>query len=234
MSTQGDPERLAEAKPRSQLGEVFASASRELPSADQLARLAAQLGPVLDGAPGAPPAPSGASTLVKLGVATAALSLLVGVGLTLGRPSRPASVSVTTAPTATGPSVTAPTSVALPAPSAPASPSRPAEPATQAEPSASAPSSKSSQAPNKPASEAALLEQARRALSSSPNYALQLANQHRARFPNGVLSQEREVIAIEALRRLHRVSDADQRAGAFSKAFPGSAHQRMVDEVAPK
>jgi hypothetical protein len=89
-------------------------------------------------------------------------------------------------------------------------------------------------APGKAPSEAALLEQARRALNTSPSYALQLANLHRTRFPNGVLSQEREVIAIEALRRLHRASDADQRATGFSKAFPGSAHQRMVDEAVPK
>jgi hypothetical protein len=83
-------------------------------------------------------------------------------------------------------------------------------------------------------SEGTLLEQARRVLNSSPSSALALANQHRARFPNGVLTQEREVIAIEALRRMHRNSEADQRAAGFSKSFPGSAHQRMVDDPNPK
>ncbi|MEI9940974.1 MAG: hypothetical protein WDO69_27470 [Pseudomonadota bacterium] len=86
----------------------------------------------------------------------------------------------------------------------------------------------------KPQSEAGLLEQARRALNGSPSTALRLANQHTARFPHGALTQEREVIAIEALRRLHRTSEADLRAAAFARAYPGSAHQRMVTEPTPK
>jgi len=233
MSMPDDPERLADVRPRSQLGDVFASAARDLPSDAQLAELAAKLGPVLDGPEGTSPKPSNASTLVKLGVGTGALALLVAVGLTLGRSSQPAPVPGTVPKSATAP-------VAVePAPAASASlPPQPSaqtpEPPSKAESAAGASSSKAAPVQNKPASEAALLEQARRALNGSPSYALQLANQHRARFPNGVLSQEREVIAIEALRRLHRTSDADQRAGAFSKAFPGSAHQRMVDEAVPK
>jgi hypothetical protein len=83
-------------------------------------------------------------------------------------------------------------------------------------------------------SEPVLLEQARRALASSPATALALTNQHAARFPHGVLAQEREVIAIEALRRLGRSAEADRRAAAFAQAFPGSAHQRMVEDASPK
>ncbi|HYQ31564.1 MAG TPA: hypothetical protein VER04_30245 [Polyangiaceae bacterium] len=242
MSQADDPARLADApaSSRSPLGELLASASRDVPSEEQLARLAAQLGPVLDGAPGAPPATPGPSTLVKLAIATGTVALLVGAGLSLRRSAHQAPALPAVTPSA-------PTSAAAPLPARPVSDvAAPPAPALQPAPSADdasstrtidkpgAESSKSPASPSKAPNEAALLEQARRALSSSPSYALQLANQHRARFPNGVLTQEREVIAIEALRRMHRNADADQRAAGFSKAFPGSAHQRMVDEVVPK
>jgi hypothetical protein len=48
------------------------------------------------------------------------------------------------------------------------------------------------------------------------------------------LAQEREVIAIEALRRLNRSAEADRRAAAFAKAFPGSVHQRAVEDASAK
>jgi hypothetical protein len=77
--------------------------------------------------------------------------------------------------------------------------------------------------------EAELLERARRSLSGSPNQALALTRLHQARFPKGALKQEREVIAIEALRRLGRANDAEQRAGTFEKQYPDSAHRRAVE-----
>jgi hypothetical protein len=45
------------------------------------------------------------------------------------------------------------------------------------------------------------------------------------------LVQEREVIAIKALRQLGRNSEADGRAAAFAKAFPGSAFQRKLQPI---
>jgi hypothetical protein len=235
VSMPDDPERLADAGAGSPLAELFTSASRDLPSEQQLGQLAAKLSPVLDAAPAATSAASGTSILVKLGVATGALALLIGAGLSLRRASHPAPGSPTVTPSAVA---KAAATTLAPAPVAPAA-SAAADPAPddvsppRAPDNGAAASSKPASAPSKPLGEAALLEQARRALNGSPSSALQLANQHRARFPNGVLTQEREVIAIEALRRLHRSSEAEQRAGGFSKAFPGSAHQRMVDE-APK
>jgi len=238
MSMSDDPERLADASSNSPMAELFASAARDLPSEQQLSRLAAQLGPLWDGPPLSPPAPSGTPALLKLGVAAGALALLVGGALTLrgGSPALPVSPAITKTAAApvpvTAPAVEPLAPVSAPAPEVPSAASAASAPARAADaPSAN---SKSPAVQNKTLSEAALLEQARRALNSSPSYALTLANQHRARFPNGVLTQEREVIAIEALRRLHRESDANQRATGFSKAFPGSAHQRMVDETAPK
>jgi hypothetical protein len=72
------------------------------------------------------------------------------------------------------------------------------------------------------------LEQARAALKGDPARALARANEHRRRFPGGVLVQEREVIAIQALRHLGRDTEANQRASAFQKAFPGSAFERKL------
>lgn len=235
MSTPEDPERFADGTPRSALGELFASATRDLPSDEQITRLAAQLGPILDAPPSPPKSSTGISGLVKLGVVAGAVAALVGGGLAVSHRSHPATVPPTAAPKATPPSAV---SEALPTPPPSAPPEPPSansdEGPSHAPDQASSASSKPAIAPAKALTEAALLEQARRALNTSPSYALQLANQHRARFPNGVLSQEREVIAIDALRRLHRGGEAEQRASGFSKAFPGSAHQRMVDEAAPK
>jgi hypothetical protein len=75
-----------------------------------------------------------------------------------------------------------------------------------------------------PETEFSLLEQAQRALRSDPQRALDLADRDARRFPSGALSQEREVIAIEALVQLGRADEARARASRFFQAFPGSAH----------
>jgi hypothetical protein len=84
--------------------------------------------------------------------------------------------------------------------------------------------------PFRPAeTEAEFLERARGALGQSPSAALSLANQHRARYPSGVLAEEREVIAIEALKRLGRSAEAERRVEAFSRRYPGSAYRKKLD-----
>jgi hypothetical protein len=75
------------------------------------------------------------------------------------------------------------------------------------------------------ARETALLEQARAALQSRPSEALALTRRHQARFPQGALAQEREVIAIEALERLGRKAAANARAAEFERRYRGSVHQ---------
>jgi hypothetical protein len=79
--------------------------------------------------------------------------------------------------------------------------------------------------------EAALLERAREAIASDPKRALALTREHARRFPKGVLIQEREVIAIDALKRLGKGSEADSRADQFKKTYPGSAHQHGLDSA---
>ena len=102
----------------------------------------------------------------------------------------------------------------------------------KAEPKASA--ARSSHGVARPAgSEAELLESARNALATSPARAFSLAEQHRTLFPGGVLAQEREVIAIEALKRLGRTDEATRRAADFARRYPGSAYRKKLDSGSP-
>jgi hypothetical protein len=80
-------------------------------------------------------------------------------------------------------------------------------------------------------SESDLLGRAQAALRADANRALSLAAEHRRKFPNGVLVQEREVLSIEALERLGRHKEAVSRAEGFLRSFPGSAHRSKVNAV---
>jgi hypothetical protein len=86
-----------------------------------------------------------------------------------------------------------------------------------------------SNSPN--ASELMLLERAADVLRANPAAALALAEEHAARFASGDLTQEREVIAIEALVRLNRRDEARDRASRFLAAFPSSAHRLRVQAL---
>ncbi|HLV22252.1 MAG TPA: hypothetical protein VKZ49_15270 [Polyangiaceae bacterium] len=140
-----------------------------------------------------------------------------------------------------------PASAPVSAPMAPA-PVPPAEPAVSPEPAlapevapevapqpTAAVEERSKPAPRttplRPGTEAQLLQSAQGALKSDPARALALTQEHRRRFPGGTLSQEREVIAIEALSRLGRTQEAGKRAEDFRRAHPGSVHQRKVQSA---
>ena len=77
-------------------------------------------------------------------------------------------------------------------------------------------------------SELGLLTRARGLVGVSPEAALRVVAEHRARFPHGVFEQEREVLAIEALAKLGRTAEARARASEFTVAFPASAHARRI------
>jgi hypothetical protein len=66
------------------------------------------------------------------------------------------------------------------------------------------------------AEEAALLERARVALGGNAADALAVTEAHAAQFPNGKLAMERELLAIEALRRLGRTAEARARGEALA------------------
>jgi hypothetical protein len=61
-----------------------------------------------------------------------------------------------------------------------------------------------------------------------PTRALELLDQARAGFPNGVLGQEREALTIEALWSAGRTSEASARGEAFLTRFPGSPYAGRV------
>jgi hypothetical protein len=97
--------------------------------------------------------------------------------------------------------------------------------------SVTSPPSMPSQPAPAQATELELLDQAERALHAQPAVALELADRHARRFPAGGYAQEREMIAIQALVRLGRSSDASARAERFRRSFPGSAYERRLDAL---
>ena len=234
MTDPDDPSRLSDATGPAGLRDVLRSAQADVGTDAQLARLAQRLGPILG--PPVPVTPAAASATglsgaAKLGLAGLAL-IAAGGGAWLVSASHPAGPPPAPSPThALAPpaaDVTPPVISATPAPAAPASE------AVVADPSPPTAASVPAKLPAKPTplaqpSEAELLEQARAAMKVDPARALQRANEHAAHFPRGVLVQEREVIAIQALRKLGRNAEADRRAQVFAKAFPGSAFARKLN-----
>lgn len=209
----------------SELGRLVASARADAPTTAALERMAAGL-PV-----GPPPAaPSGGA---GLGVA-AKLAIAVGISLGLGaggyaifggEEAPSAAPRFDEAPERAEPTeeprVVAPGASALPAEAQSAEPEPVPEPPQKAS-KAAVPS------------EASILERARRSLGTNPAAALGATREHKRLYPNGVLAQEREVIAIEALKRLKRESEAKSRADAFETEHPESAHQRKVESILEK
>lgn len=90
----------------------------------------------------------------------------------------------------------------------------------------------SSLAPSSAPAEVPLIRGAQDALVHG-NYrdALRDAERHAVAHPRGVLVQEREVIAIEALAGLGRREEARTRAERFRAAYPTSPHVRRIDAI---
>ena len=80
-------------------------------------------------------------------------------------------------------------------------------------------------------SEASFLRRTRATLASDPARALRMTEEHVSRFPQGVLAQERDVIAIDALVRLGARDEARSRASAFHTRYPRSAHAGRVAAI---
>jgi len=136
-----------------------------------------------------------------------------------GTPVPPAAVAVAPSPSEDGP----PPAEAAPARPAPGT-RRPARdqlrPRAAAGPSTTAPS---------PATrlreETTLIKDARQALrAGDAARALRVLDECRRLFPAGVLQQERERLAIEALIKDGRATEASARAAAFLRKYPDSPH----------
>ncbi|HEX6274930.1 MAG TPA: hypothetical protein VFZ53_17935 [Polyangiaceae bacterium] len=213
-----------------ELRALFDAGARDLPSQARLTSLSAKLGPLLGPAGGGTVGgtASGVSAL-GAGKLAAVAAVLVGGAVLVSSLTREVPENVP-APRPLPAQAKAQPPVEAPAPPPAAPEARPE--ATEAP---SAPSS----AAERPAPrverrsnaelEADLLERARAALRSNPAHAYALTTEHKLRFPGGVLAQEREVIAIESLRRLGKNDQAALRADQFAKSYPSSAHRHKLD-----
>ena len=57
---------------------------------------------------------------------------------------------------------------------------------------------------------------------------MSLCAEHARSYAGGILSQEREVITIQALAGMGRRAEATAKAEQFRRAHPGSAHLRRL------
>ncbi len=238
--------------------ELLESAAFDSPSPVQLGRLSARLGDLLTAPPPAPtaaseatstppaPAPEAASVAVQGGaslltkVLVAAGAVAIGAGgfqagrlYEAGKEKPPPAVVVPVQPDA--PPVESPVAPPPPALVEAAPPSSP-EPAIAAprpsSPRPVAPVAPVAKAAPLPSDEPGLLDAALRAMRDGRfARALEITSEHRRAHPNGVLIQEREVIAIEALVRLGRDAEARAAADRFRAAFPTSGHLLRVDSL---
>lgn len=79
--------------------------------------------------------------------------------------------------------------------------------------------------------ELALLDQAAAALRSDPHKALAFCTEHQTRFANGRLTEEREALAIEALAKLGRTTEARARFLQLERRYPHSAHLPRLKSI---
>lgn len=224
----GDPKRLLDDPGVApSLRDALVGAKKDGPADQQVQALLIGLGAIVDRPVAVPPAPvAGMGVGAKLGIGLTVVAL-VGGGLLYGtRPKTPQPALETIAPAVSvlGGSSLAEKPVVTPPPSATIDLD---DVAVAARPHVSSSASPVASGP----SEVALLDQARASLVSNPTRALALTEEHRRRFPKGALSQEREVIAIEALKKLGRGSEAKKRGDAFSAENPDTIHRRTVTET---
>jgi hypothetical protein len=116
-------------------------------------------------------------------------------------------------------------------PVAPATAPAPPAVGPRAEPSTGA---SAAGAPKDPAlaRERTLLDMARTALSrGDARGALVSLDTHAREFPRSQLTQEREVLAVQALASANRMPEARQRAALFRAKFPTSPLLPVIDEA---
>lgn len=109
------------------------------------------------------------------------------------------------------------------------------EAAAPAKPGARAPAAKAKQGPVAALpsdDEVRLLREAMEALrAGQPAEATRRLDAWSARFPNGALTQEAEVLAVEALLRQARRAEAEARVASFRKRWPASPHLLRLEAL---
>jgi TolA-binding protein len=73
---------------------------------------------------------------------------------------------------------------------------------------------------------------ARQRLRTDTRAGLRLLDEHRERFGDGQLAPEREVLAIEVMRKLGQTDAANRRFAAFRARYPNSLHMQRLEQMA--
>ena len=208
---------------------ILGSAPSNLPTQLQLDRLASRLAPTVT----APPAAS-SSLIIKIGVGIAIVAAVAAVWWPRDRaPSRP-EPSPPAAPIVTATRAAPTTEAAAPPPAPPA---RVVEEAPKRD-RARAPAKATTDPVETPAVDSApqpremdLLRPAHEALGRGDlQRALELATSHARLYEKGVMVEEREAIAIEALHRLGR-DEARARFDEFVVRFPRSGYRARLERL---
>ena len=222
-----EPARLSEGS--GELAALLRDARGDLPTQSELAPIAAELSKLPPVAVGGGSAGAGAAAGVGGGKVVAILVVACGIFaasiygvIKTSRPRLAPAVPIVS-------HTQAPIRAPLPAVSAQPAPSAVQAPAAQKAGPPSTPPSPGVKRVRP--SESQLLDAARSALASSPDRALALTRRHAQLYPKGVLVQEREVIAIEALKRKGSKSAAQERAAGFEREFPNSPHKTKIDKL---
>jgi hypothetical protein len=232
------PEPLVTSAEDGELRALLEAGRDELPTTAQLGGLAAKLGPILGpGGPGghggggaAAAAKAGASGAIAKVLGAVTIAVVVGGGAVHSFRTRATSEAIpTTQSTSAVVAVTPMPNAAPPEEPPPPAPSPPVvavapRPTPHAAPRATT-------AVEDPNAEVTLLQGAHSALPSDPARTLAICAEHARRFPDGLMAQEREVLAIEALVKTGRTDDARARADRFAAAYPSSTHLRRIHAV---
>ncbi|HVU01669.1 MAG TPA: hypothetical protein VHE30_07955 [Polyangiaceae bacterium] len=232
-----DPVRLALRGDVGSLDETLRAAEARVPDDATVARLASRLGLAPPGgspSPAASSAPSGTAGLGVAGGKVLASALLVAGGIVLVVATRPTRVPPPATSASATPAVAASAEAVLVPPPIPvpsgASATDGVEQKPVERPPAAAEHGTAVRSPAPP-TELELVGKAERAARTDPATALALAKELERLYPAGALSEERDVIAIEALARLGNLAAARERATAFSAAHPGSPYARRIQHA---
>ena len=239
MSGGSDPRPwLEEGAPSPELRSLLESARDDGPSPQQLSSLSAKLSPLLIAPAAAVAARQAGAAAGKTATVAAAAKTGLAVKVLVTAGAVAAVGGAFQAGRVYEDRVSPPKMIERPvvvvAPQAPAPAPAVPEPVVELEPApVPAPKPQVKPAAPRPEAEAAILEQAMGALKGGDaKKALSLCDRHaRELGANGLLTQEREVIAIEALMKLGRAAEAKGRAEKFKKAFPTSTHLLKVEAL---
>lgn len=237
MSEQDPPRLLESSSPY--VRSLLQAGESEVPDQAKLASLALKLGPILGGAGGAGGAGGGGGAITGK-AAAAAKTASVGFALKVtGGALLAAALTVSSAiyvPKMIGaPARSTSTGIAISESTATPLATTLAPPVETIAPAASSSVVAAARKPavviESPDAEVRLLERAQDALRTRPDEALALCTEHASRFPQGLLTQEREVIAIEALTQTGKMPEANARASRFAANYPSSTHLRRVEAL---